>query len=52
MSHQIGLQLIALRFHTIELMNWKRQERPVHAMYKQVPVFQAKQKTEVKPKAH
>lgn len=31
-SHHIGLQLIALRFHTIELMNWKRQPRPVHAM--------------------
>ena len=32
MSHQTGAQLIALLFHTMELMNWLRQANPVHTM--------------------
>ena len=33
--------MIMFLFHRIELMHSIRQARPVHAMYKQVPTFQA-----------
>ena len=41
-SHHTGAQLTVFPFHTIELMNKFRHPRPVHAMKRQVPVFQAK----------
>jgi len=40
-SHQVGAQLMALPFHTIELMKRLRQEILVQAIYRHVPVFHA-----------
>lgn len=34
--------MIALPFHTMELIKPLRHPRAVHAMYKQVPVFHAR----------
>lgn len=40
-SHHAGAQLIVFPFQTTELMNKFRHPKPVHAMKRQVPVFQA-----------
>jgi len=40
-SHQTGAELLILSFQTMELMKNVRQARPVQAILRHIPVFQA-----------